>query len=393
MKILVVEDDNDSRTMLATLLESCDYSVINASDGEEAWEMLQLSKPDLIITDILMPKMDGFSLCKKVKNDPELNQIPVIFYTATYVSKEDEELALSLGGSLFLVKPVFPEDLKKNIQKVLKQKEEGVPSQTGDTNALSELHFRTMSNKLSEKVAELEKINRALNEANEELRDFVHIVSHDFQEPLRKISIFSDLLEGEIQGLNDKGVFYMGRLHHSAKRMQQLMGDLSKYSKITPTKNKAFQPVNLNEIIQQVLDDFELMLDETKGKVEMEPLALVTGDSFQLRGLFQNLIANSLKYHKQHIPPLIKISGQVSASQSNFYEIHVQDNGIGFDEKYTSRIFKPFQRLHRESEYKGTGMGLTLVKKIIDRHGGRIDVKSKVGEGTTFIIKLPIKQP
>jgi signal transduction histidine kinase len=392
MKILVVEDDDDSRTMLVTLLESCGYSVMNASDGEEAWGMVKLSRPDLIITDILMPKMDGFSLCKKVKSDPELQQVPVVFYTATYVSKEDEELALSLGGALFIVKPQDPEVLMQNIQKVLKQKEGNVHSPTKDKEVLDEMHFRTISNKLSKKVKSLEKLNHALNEANEELRDFVHIVSHDFQEPLRKISIFSDLLEDH-QDLNEKGSFYMGRLHHSVQRMQELMGDLFKYSKIIPSKGKSIQPVNLNEIIQQVLIDFEIVLDETKGKVEIQPLATIQADPFQMRGLFQNLIANSLKYHKKHIPPLIKIEGQVSTSQSDFYEIRVQDNGIGFDEKYISRIFKPFQRLHRDNEYKGTGMGLTLCKKIVDRHGGSIEAKSKVDEGTTFIISLPMKQP
>ena len=147
------------------------------------------------------------------------------------------------------------------------------------------------------------------------------------------------------------------------------MSDLFKYSKIIPSKNKSIQPVDLNEIIQQVLIDFEIVIDETKGKVEIQPLTSIHADPFQMRGLFQNLIANSLKYHKKNIPPEIKIEGQVSPSQSDFYEIRVVDNGIGFDEKYTSRIFKPFQRLHRDSEYKGTGMGLTLCQKIVDRHG------------------------
>jgi signal transduction histidine kinase len=393
MKILVVEDDNDSRTMLTALLGGNGHSVEEASDGEEAWKILEESPPDLIVTDILMPKMDGFSLCRKVKNDLALEKIPVIFYTATYVSKEDEELALSLGGTLFIVKPEEPDVLLQKIQTVLKLKDHEVvslPNKTADV--LDEMHLRALSDKLHQKVMVLEKTNQALHETNEELRDFVHIVSHDFQEPLRKISIFSDRLDGKSQESTEKGAFYLERLQHSVKRMQDLMNDLVKYSKIVPSKTKSIQSVNLEGIIQKVLIDLEILLNETEGKVELEPLSTIQADPFQMRGLFQNLIANSLKYHKKGVPPLIKIKGQTSPSQSGFYEIRVEDNGIGFDEKYTSRIFRPFERLHRESEYKGTGMGLTLCKKIVERHGGSIDVNSKVNEGTTFIINLPLKQ-
>lgn len=171
------------------------------------------------------------------------------------------------------------------------------------------------------------------------------------------------------------------------------MNDLVKYSKVVPSKSRSLQTVNLKEIFQQVLIDLEIVLNETEGKVEIESLSTIQADPFQIWGLFQNLIANSLKYHKKDIPPLIKIKGQISTSSSEFYEIRIEDNGIGFDEKYRSRIFKPFERLHRSGEYKGTGMGLALCKKIIERHGGSIDVKSKENEGTIFTIKLPLKQP
>lgn len=394
MTILVVDDDNNSKAMLSALLEGNGYAVMQASDGEEAWEMLEASPPDLIITDILMPRMDGFSLCRKVKNHPVWESIPVVFHTATYVSKEDEELAMALGGTLFIVKPQDPEVLLQKIQAVLKQIEDEKifsPKKTGD--GLDEMHLRALSDKLHQKVMVLEKTNQALHETNEELRDFVHIVSHDFQEPLRKISIFSDRLDGDGQKLNEKGAYYLERLQNSVKRMQDLMNDLVKYSKVVPSKSKSIQTVNLEDIIQKVLIDLEILLNETEGKVEIEPLSTIQADPFQMRGLFQNLIANSLKYHKNGIPPLIKIKGQNSASQSEFYEIRVEDNGIGFDEKYSSRIFRPFERLHRDDEFKGTGMGLTLCKKIVERHGGSIEAKSKVNEGTIFIINLPLKQP
>lgn len=394
MKILVVDDDDNSRTMLVALLEGSGYSVEKASDGEEAWEMLAESIPELIITDILMPRMDGFSLCRKVKGDPRFKKTPLIFYTATYISNEDEKLALAMGGALFIVKPQDPEVLVNFVQQVINEsQEDNVISPNHEGPDLDEMHLWALTDKLHQKVQDLETMNNALQASNEELRDFVHIVSHDFQEPLRKISIFSDRLEKETPDLNEKGMFYLDRVQNSAKRMQNLMNDLVKYSKIVPSKGGSYQSVNLQEIIQQVEVDLEILINETGGKVEIKPLSIIQADPFQMRGLFQNLIANSLKYHKKNIPPLVKIEGQTSPSQSEFYEIRVEDNGIGFDEKFTSRIFKPFERLHRESEYKGTGMGLTLCKKIVDRHGGNIDVKSKVNEGTTFIINLPLKQP
>jgi signal transduction histidine kinase len=393
MSILVVDDDDNSRVMLTNLLEGSGFSVIHASDGEEAWQIMKLSPPDMVITDIMMPRMDGYSLCQKIKGDPELKNTPVIFYSATYVLKMDEELARSMGGTSFIVKPQEPEVLLNTIHQVIKEYSEGNISSLQKTDEdLGKMHFKVLSDKLQEKIDDLEKVNHELQERNEELQDFLHIVSHDFQEPLRKIYTFGDRLNELGRGLSEKGSFYMERLQHSVKRMQGLMNDLVSYSKIVPSKSKSFQSVALEDIVQEVLIDLEIMLNETGGKVEIKSLPTIEADPFQMRGLFQNLISNSLKYHKEKISPLIKIEGQSSTSKNGFYEIRVQDNGIGFDDVYIPRIFKPFERLHREGEFQGTGMGLTLCKKIVERHGGSIDVKSKTNEGTTFKISLPLKQ-
>ena len=239
----------------------------------------------------------------------------------------------------------------------------------------------------------LKEINHTLNAKNEELMDFIHFASHDFQEPLRKVFLFGDRLKEEVEGIGGKGLQYMERLQSSVGRMQSLMNDLVFYSNIVSSEKKSTQVVDLNKIIQEILLDFEIEIKKTNGKVEASTLSPIEADSFQIRGLFHNLISNALKYKKAGESPQIKIEGHVPSSRADLYEIHFQDNGIGFDEKYKSKIFKPFKRLHGNDEFAGTGLGLALCKKIVERHGGQIDVKSIVNEGTTFIVTLPEKQP
>lgn len=240
--------------------------------------------------------------------------------------------------------------------------------------------------------ATLKKINHSLYAKNEELMDFIHFASHDFQEPLRKVFLFSDRLNEEVEGLSEQGLHYIGRLQNSVERMQKLMNDLVFYSNAVSAELKSTQIINLNEVIQEILVDFEIELKKSNGTVEVSTLSPIEADSFQIRGLFHNLISNSLKYRKRDVAPQIKIKGQAPSSQTGLYEIHFQDNGIGFDNKFKSQIFKPFKRLHGKDDYLGTGLGLTLCKKILERHGGQIDVKSEVNVGSTFIIKIPFKQ-
>jgi PAS domain S-box-containing protein len=170
MSILVVDDDDNSRVMLTNLLEGSGFSVIHASDGKEAWEKVKLSRPELIITDILMPRMDGYSLCQKIKGDSGLKNIPVILYSATYVSKESMELAHSMGGTSFVVKPQHPKVLLAAIQQVMKEHSEGNFSSLQKTDEdLDKMHFKVLSDKLQERVDGLEKLNHALQEKNDEL--------------------------------------------------------------------------------------------------------------------------------------------------------------------------------------------------------------------------------
>lgn len=228
-----------------------------------------------------------------------------------------------------------------------------------------------------------------LERSNNDLKDFAHIASHDLQEPLRKISIFSGRLMSAKSHLSEQHLNDLSRMGKAAQRMQALIEDLLQLSQVT-SKGHPFQKVNLTEIASEVIEDLEVRIIETQGNVKQGFLPTVDADPFQMRQLLQNLIGNALKYHKTGLPPAVNLSSQ--PDENGDWEISVRDNGIGLDEKFSERIFIPLERLHGRSAYEGTGIGLAICKKIVSRHGGRITVKSQLGEGSKFTVTLPKRQ-
>lgn len=238
--------------------------------------------------------------------------------------------------------------------------------------------------KLKAFAAELERSNR-------ELQDFAYVASHDLQEPLRKIRAFGDRLKRTCgDDLDPRARDYLERMQNAAERMQNLISDLLAFSRVT-TRAKPFVPVNLQEVAREVLSDLEARIERTGGRVEVGDLPTINADPTQMRQLLQNLISNALKFHRENEPPVVKVHGEILHGES--CELVVEDNGIGFDEKYTERIFGIFERLHGRGEYEGTGVELSICKKIVERHGGSIKARSAPGQGAKFIITLPVRQP
>lgn len=236
-----------------------------------------------------------------------------------------------------------------------------------------------------------------LQRSNRELQDFANVASHDLQEPLRKIQAFGDRLQTHcVQSLSEEGRDYVDRMCKAATRMRTLIDDMLSYSRVA-TRAKPFVLIDLNVVVSGVLDDLQARIEATGGHIAVEELPTIDADPTQMRQLFQNLLGNALKFHRPEEAPSIRVHcsmpppGYVNIPHATCV-IAVEDNGIGFDDQYADRIFEMFQRLNERTQYEGSGIGLAICRKIVERHGGRIEARGHVQQGSTFTIILPLSQ-
>ncbi len=253
-----------------------------------------------------------------------------------------------------------------------------------------------LEEKVLERTSELVSKNEELELTNHELQQFSWVVSHDLKEPLRKIEVFLKLIKDKYLLDSEKAIDYSDRTISAAERMSKLINDLLVYSRLS--SKVAAEKTDLNEVVGEVLSDLDYLSEQTNAEISVEELPVVQGVSSQLRQLFQNLIGNSLKFGKEDIPVKIDISCEKIASKNfdakidengMFWRIHIKDNGIGFDDAYLDKIFVIFQSLNDREKYEGTGIGLAIAKKIVEKHNGIITAKGNLGEGAEFIIILP----
>jgi light-regulated signal transduction histidine kinase (bacteriophytochrome) len=258
----------------------------------------------------------------------------------------------------------------------------------------------TLSERVAERTAAAEERASELARSNAELEQFSSVASHDLQEPLRKIRMFGDRLREKLgDALPEEPAADLARMQNAAERMQRLINDLLDLSRVT-RKGKEFERVDLGTVAAEVVGDLEARVVELDARVEVADLPVIEADRTQMRQLIQNLVGNALKFHREGEPPVIRISGEVVAGQSpRFAEeasvgdrcvITVEDNGIGFEEKHAERVFTAFERLHSRSAYEGTGIGLSIARKIAWRHGGHITAKGAPEHGATFTVTLPV---
>ena len=251
-------------------------------------------------------------------------------------------------------------------------------------------------------ISERKKVEAELKQKNEALQDFSYVASHDLREPLRKVVSFTDILQEDYaEALDESGRDIFGRIINATQRMQDLLSALLQYSRIGWNLENA-EPVELNNVLEEALQNLSVQIEQTQADIKSEKLPEVEGDKTLLTQLFQNLLNNALKFSREGHPPKVHITSKRVKMDAAFpsrqkrgvagIRIQVKDNGIGFEPESVETVFKPFQRLHGRGAYPGTGMGLAICQRIVERHGGLISVKSQPGKGSTFEVVLPLKQ-
>ncbi|WP_341731618.1 ATP-binding protein [Microcoleus sp. EPA2] len=417
--ILVVDDTPENLRLLSTMLSQRGYAPRCVINGQMALRACNSNPPDLILLDIMMPEMNGYEVCQHLKNDAITRDIPVIF-----ISAKDEVFdkvnAFAVGGVDYISKPFQFEEVLvrieshltlRKLQKQLKEQNVLLQEEISSRLAVEEvLHEKNLilqqeistrcavektlqeQNLLLQKEignrqrveSALLKSNQELARSNAELEQFAYVASHDLQAPLATIASYAQLLEKRYQEqLDSQANKFIGNIVQGCTRMQALIDDLLEYSRVGRSQ-KPFKPTNCNQVLEQALANLQGVIRDTQAVVSYGELPVVNGDISQLVQLFQNLVGNAIKYRKNE-PPDISIS---VCKQHDRWLFSVADNGIGIARQHQERIFQIFQRLHTQKEYSGTGIGLAICQKIVERHGGRIWVNSEPGQGSTFYFTL-----
>lgn len=404
-KILLVDDREDNLLSIETILEPSGYRFVKAHSGREALKIL-LTEFDfaMILMDVKMPNLNGFETASLIYEREKLKHIPIIFITANNYGDENMYKGYQSGAVDYIFKPINPDilrakvgvlmDLYKKNRLLVEQEQKLVAINKSleievKDRMLSEEKVNSLNRKLLTNIADLEN-------ANKNLERFAFMASHDLQEPLRKIRMFSDRLHQRHKNSKDDTDLIM-RIQGAAERTQMLIADILAFSKLT-AEPADFTTVNLNDTLRELLHDLSEEIHEKNAQITIETLPSLYASQRLMRPLFQNLISNALKYRKPDTQPVIKIRSDsmtdTTASNKNvnrYFRIYVEDNGIGFEQKYAEDIFGMFRRLHNHGEFEGTGIGLALCKKIVEQHQGFISARSLINQGSTFIISFPVK--
>lgn len=353
-RVLIADDNSDLRTFISGLL-SPHYDVQVVADGREALAAIQQRKPDLVLSDVMMPNLDGLGLVRALREDPATCTLPVILLSAR-AGQEASLEGLSAGADDYLAKPFTSQELLARVRTHL-----------------------TMARARDE-------LNTELMRANEELEAFSYSVSHDLRVPLRAINGYTHLLEeGYAMQLDDKGRRFLRVAREEADRMGQLIDDLLNLSRITSAQLSR-DPVDLSALARGAGEELQRKAPDRRISLLIQEGLVAEVDRQLLRILFDNLLGNAWKFTVKTGEPRIAFGTEQRDGSEVFV---VRDNGAGFDMAYASKLFRPFQRLHTESEFPGTGIGLATVRRIVERHGGRVWAEGAPGHGAAVFFTLP----
>jgi two-component system, sensor histidine kinase and response regulator len=379
VNILLVDDQPSNLVALEAMLQGLGQNLIKAESGREALKCLLTYDFAVILLDVKMPELDGFETAALIRERDKSRHTPILFLTAADDTQTQAVRGYALGAVDYLVKPVVPEFVRSKVAVFVElAKKTELLKRQAQLLAESEQAARELAEARAELVLDLEHKNR-------ELESFSYAVSHDLRAPLRRIDSFGRaLLESQGDRLEEAGRRFLGRIREASRQMSQLIDDVLYLSRVTRADLRQ-QEVDLSAVASHILARLQEADPGRKVELKIRPGIIVTGDAQLLRIALENLLENAWKFTGKEPNPRIEFGMTSLAGEATYY---VRDNGAGFDMTYADRLFGPFQRLHTQDEFPGSGIGLATVQRIIHRHGGRVWAEGLAGQGATFQFTL-----
>jgi signal transduction histidine kinase len=359
-KVLVCEDNDELSLYIVSILSGFCH-IKRAKDGEEGMDLVSTWYPDLVITDVMMPKKDGIELCQQIKSNPETSKILVVLLTAL-THREAMIKGWEAMADEYLFKPFHPDELVTRIRSLL--------SKVVDRK---------------EATKKIERYTRQLEQSNKEIEAFSYSISHDLKAPLRAISGYCGILHRKYHSkFDNEGKRLIETVIGNTKKMTDQIDDLLKFVR-TGKESLKITTISMTTLANKVAGEFENAL-KSNTEIIISAMPSVNADYGLMTHLYYNLISNAIKYSSKKTKPKIEIGFKSTEKGEAFY---IKDNGVGFDMKYYNKLFSVFQRLHDSKEFEGTGLGLAIVERIIAKHGGRVWAEGKPNKGAVFYFTLP----
>lgn len=380
MTILIIDDREANIYALEKLLEKPGRTFLQATDGKLGLKLALDHEIDLILLDVQMPEMDGFEVAQILQSNKRTKDIPIIFASAEKKERSSVMKGFEEGAVDYLSKPLDPELTKAKVSVLLKiqiQKKQLIEKNASLERA--EAQIKLLNANLQQNLQQLEA-------ANKELESFSYSVSHDLRAPLRSILGYAQVLEEDhADKLNQDARQVLSTIQQNAVRMNSLIDDLLEFSRLGKQELQKSE-VNTEKIVKSTLQQISASTRHS-AEVKINSLMPAYADYSLLNQVWVNLISNAIKYSAKKERPVVEIGSHKEDNEIIFY---IKDNGSGFNMEYVHKLFSVFQRLHKAEEFEGTGVGLALVQRIVNRHGGRVWAEGKVSEGATFYFSLPV---
>lgn len=379
VNVLLVDDQPANLVALEAMLQGLGQNLVKAESGREALKQLMLREFAVILLDVKMPDMDGFETASLIRQRDKSRHTPIIFLTAADKSQTQAVRGYAVGAVDYLIKPVVPEFVRSKVAVFVElAKKSELLKRQAQLLRESEQAFRDLAETRADLVRELERKNR-------ELESFSYAVSHDLRAPLRRIDSFSRaVVESQLDRLDETGRHFLERVREASQQMSDLIDNVLYLSRVTRAELRQ-QDVDLSALVIQLFERMKEAEPARQVEVKVRPGIVVQGDGQLLKIVIQNLLENAWKFTSNEPHPLIEFGLSNVAGEPAYF---IRDNGSGFDMAYADRLFGPFQRLHRSSEFPGSGIGLATVQRIIHRHGGRVWGEATIGQGATFHFTL-----